>query len=494
MAGRWLDDGGGEPAEALGFWGIAATAPPSGSPAATPTMPSRWRRIASMSRSGGACAGGPRRPAVVPPGLAAAAVDDDADVQSLAALDARDDAPDRVLEGVVRRGHGAPPRPRSRTRAERRGARRSSSRRSRARAPGRRRASRRARRRRSPLASRDRAATPAARRPRRSAGEGQQDMVGDQRERGLGAPSGHVVAWWRYSAAPWSISHSSSCQINMLGLRGVRSTLAVSASSQTIAAASSGVTPTGAAGRRAAAGQEVERRVDAAAGLQSPGSLGPARRPRAAVDLDEHDLRDAQAQRARDLADDHLGDQRLRALPGAAELHDVEAVVVGLHQAGDRAAFAQRDDVARGAHGAQSRGVGSGMRRRTVTPALAATVLRSAVVRRRQPGPDGGPSRVRRAARRRRPVRAAALPWRRVGADPAAVHRRGDRGDRRGPAQRRRVDVGRAAADPARLRAGAGLGDARRTLAAGAAGDPAAGDTRGPTRTARAPASSRRCC
>ena len=47
----------------------------------------------------------------------------------------------------------------------------------------------------------------------------------------------------------------------MLGLRGVRSTLAVSASSQTIAAASSSVTPTGAAGEK---GSEPGRKSSAA--------------------------------------------------------------------------------------------------------------------------------------------------------------------------------------------------------------------------------------
>src|ERR1700742_4483778 len=46
-----------------------------------------------------------------------------------------------------------------------------------------------------------------------------------------------------------------------------------------------------------------------------------------------------------------------------------------------------------------------------------ATVLRTRVVRGRQHGPDGGPGRGRRAARRRRPARAAALPRRRLGAD-----------------------------------------------------------------------------
>ena len=53
--------------------------------------------------------------------------------------------------------------------------------------------------------------------------------------------SGSQSRWWKYSAAPWSISHSRSCQTSRFGLRGVRSTFETSASSQTISAASSGV-------------------------------------------------------------------------------------------------------------------------------------------------------------------------------------------------------------------------------------------------------------
>ena len=53
--------------------------------------------------------------------------------------------------------------------------------------------------------------------------------------------------------------------------------------------------------------------------------------------------------RAGQLADDHLGDQHLEALAGAAELADVGAEVVGLDDPGQRAALAQRRDVAGGA-------------------------------------------------------------------------------------------------------------------------------------------------
>jgi hypothetical protein len=59
------------------------------------------------------------------------------------------------------------------------------------------------------------------------------------------------------------------------------------------------------------------------------------------------------AEGAGELADQHLGNQRLAALPGTAELHDVRAVVVRLDNPGQRAPLAQRDDVAQRADGTQ---------------------------------------------------------------------------------------------------------------------------------------------
>jgi hypothetical protein len=91
----------------------------------------------------------------------------------------------------------------------------------------------------------------------------------------------------------------------------------------------------------------VDQLLDLGVGL----GVGQAR-----VDVDEHDLRHAQPEPPRDLADEHLGDERLDALPGAAELDDVQAVVVGLDEAGHRAAFAQRLGVARRADGAEGGG------------------------------------------------------------------------------------------------------------------------------------------
>src|SRR5690606_38582954 len=56
------------------------------------------------------------------------------------------------------------------------------------------------------------------------------------------------------------------------------------------------------------------------------------------------------------LTGDHLGHQRLAALPGAHELHHVHAVVVGLDQARQRTALAQRQDVTRPHHFSQHAG------------------------------------------------------------------------------------------------------------------------------------------
>jgi hypothetical protein len=78
--------------------------------------------------------------------------------------------------------------------------------------------------------------------------------------------------------------------------------------------------------------------------------LGPAERR---VHLGQRELGHGQAERARQLPHDDLGDQRERPLTRAAELQDVQAIVVGLHQAGHRPALAQRRDVPRGGDGAQ---------------------------------------------------------------------------------------------------------------------------------------------
>ena len=73
------------------------------------------------------------------------------------------------------------------------------------------------------------------------------------------------------------------------------------------------------------------------------------------VEFGEHQLGDRQAERAGDLAGHQLGDQRLGTVTGAPELHDIRAVVVGFDDRRERAAFAQRRDVACDPNRAQCR-------------------------------------------------------------------------------------------------------------------------------------------
>jgi len=112
------------------------------------------------------------------------------------------------------------------------------------------------------------------------------------------------------------------------------------------------------------AGQVVERQVEAAAAVVGAGAgpdqvldLGVGLGAReVGVDRREDDLRHRQAERAADLAGDELGDERARSLPGAAELEDVEAVVVAFDDRRQRAALAQRRHVADRAHGSHRSG------------------------------------------------------------------------------------------------------------------------------------------
>ena len=270
-----------------------------------------------------------------------AAEEHDAGVDRLAALDARDDPQRRVLERATPFGHARPPAPtRAAPRAAGPGTRRRGRRRptragpARPRPPGRpgRRAARRRRR-----------ST-----PRRAAGRGRGSPGRRLRARGSGSG-----AWNAYRAAPWSIRYRFECQRSRFGLRGVRSTLVTSESSQTTSAASSASGGcVRVVGQRA--GQEVDAEVDPRAGrdqlLDLGVGLGVAER---GVELDQHQLGHRQAQVAGELAGHDLGRQRLRALARAAELEHVEAVVVGLHDARQGASLAQRRHVARGGHRAQ---------------------------------------------------------------------------------------------------------------------------------------------
>ena len=95
--------------------------------------------------------------------------------------------------------------------------------------------------------------------------------------------------------------------------------------------------------------------------------------------LDLHELRHRQAEQPSELARDELGDERLGALRGAAELRHVRAVVVGLDDRGYRAALAERRQVARrtdGSHIARlphrsvARGFMARRRRMAIAPSM----------------------------------------------------------------------------------------------------------------------------
>ena len=97
--------------------------------------------------------------------------------------------------------------------------------------------------------------------------------------------------------------------------------------------------------------QIVEGHIEARAGLDElldfrvrlrSGEVG--------VQLNEHNFRNWQPQRTRNLAGDELGYQRFRALACAAEFEYVHAIVIRLHDGGKRAAFVQGRDVSSGAH------------------------------------------------------------------------------------------------------------------------------------------------
>ena len=98
---------------------------------------------------------------------------------------------------------------------------------------------------------------------------------------------------------------------------------------------------------RQRSGQEVEPEVEATAVpdevLQLLVGLGVAE---AGVDVDDDDLGHRQADRTGDLPGQPFGHERARALARAAELHDIQPIVIRLDEPGQRATLAQRRDVA----------------------------------------------------------------------------------------------------------------------------------------------------
>jgi hypothetical protein len=116
-----------------------------------------------------------------------------------------------------------------------------------------------------------------------------------------------------------------------------------------MSAASSGDGGGPAAGaERQCARQEVDTEVQATACEQQVLDLGIGLGATdRGVELDQDELGHGKPERAGELADDDLRDERLRPLPGAAELKDVEPVVVRLDERGQRAALPQGRHVAR---------------------------------------------------------------------------------------------------------------------------------------------------
>jgi hypothetical protein len=105
------------------------------------------------------------------------------------------------------------------------------------------------------------------------------------------------------------------------------------------------------------AGQEIYAEVGADAGerelLDLDVGLGLGQ---VGVELGHDQLGDEEAECARELAGHDLGDECGRSLARPGELHHVETVVVSFHERRQRAALAQRGDVAGGGDLAQRHG------------------------------------------------------------------------------------------------------------------------------------------
>ena len=156
-----------------------------------------------------------------------------------------------------------------------------------------------------------------------------------------------------YSAAPWSMSQGRPCQTSRFGFCDGPVRVRHERVEPDDVGREAGIDDVarGRRGRveRQRTGQEVDARGSGRrwrrtrSWISSSGSASPRRR----VDLDGDEVRDRQTDRPGDLAGQPLGDERPRPLAGAAELDHVQAVVVGLDEAGQRAALAQGRHVAR---------------------------------------------------------------------------------------------------------------------------------------------------
>ena len=338
-----------QPAEAV-EGGRAAIRPASGSPAATRTSASRWGR--TSRRESGASA---IRRVLVQRDLRAQEVLRRQKTTTPALMRSP-----RSTRGTTRRiayanglrgrGHAPPPR---RSRAAP----------SRAeqvvdvgRAPGpSRRASRRARgRRRARARSSTRGASRASA-SRDRARAGQQHVVGDRRERAPRRPRrarAAVLAVERRAVVDQPEPAVPEQQVGLL--RG-----AVDVRHERVepddVGGELGSSRAGRRRRRAArrGGSRPRGSCPALAGMQVLDLGSGSARPSAGSTSTTHELRHRETEGPRQLADDDLGDQRRGPWPAPRNFSDVEPVVVGLDEAGQRSALPQRGDVARRGDGAQ---------------------------------------------------------------------------------------------------------------------------------------------
>ena len=95
------------------------------------------------------------------------------------------------------------------------------------------------------------------------------------------------------------------------------------------------------------AGQEVDAEVETGARHQQILNFGIGfGNTDLRVELDQHELRHRQPERARELAGNDLRDKCAGPLAGTTELDHVQAVVVGLHETWQRPALTERCHIA----------------------------------------------------------------------------------------------------------------------------------------------------
>ncbi len=205
------------------------------------------------------------------------------------------------------------------------------------------------------------------------------------------------------------MTHRSSFQTSRLGLRQDRSTLA----HERVEPQHPGGLVRRRAGRQRAveaerAGQEVDAQVAPDAGAQQVLDLLVGLvAGQLLVEVEHHQPWGAQPDPTGQLGHHHLGDQHPQALAGATELADVGAEVLGLHDAGQAAALAQRGDVAGDGDARQRRSTGSA--EEVTGPAPRRATAGAAPRRRSSAGGQVG-ARCTRVSRSSRPDGQVAVP------------------------------------------------------------------------------------